>query len=153
MIPRRHPDSSRSKSDELPQLDHPQRPRLATAARFWPLTDGSCGFHSGLSSVGSVSFWLSGPRAELPLEPTGLPRSRGHEFEEFLRHPGGRRSRVASTRSALGSLVRIHQLTEEPHQDCSGTTRAGGSVPNAWRPGQWPGRCHRLRRSSSTAGN
>ena len=117
LIPRRHPDSSRSKSGELTRLDHPQRPRLATGPRSWPLTDGSCGFHSGLSSVGSVSFWPTCPRAELPLEHTGLPRSRGHGFEEVLRHPGGRRSRVASTRSAFGSLVRFHQLAEEPHQD------------------------------------
>ena len=117
LIPRRHPDSSRSKSDKIPRLDHPLRPRCATGPRSWPLTDGSCGFHSGLISVGSVSFWPSCPSAELPLEHTDLPRSRGHGFEEVLRHPGGRRSRVASTRSALGPLVRLHQLAEEPHQD------------------------------------
>jgi hypothetical protein len=116
-IPRRHPDSLRSKSDELSRLDHPQRPRRGTGPRSWPLTDGGCGSHSGLSSVGSVSFWPSCPRAELPLEYTGLPRGRGHRFEEILRHPGGRRSRVASTRSAFGSSVRFHQLAEEPNQD------------------------------------
>jgi hypothetical protein len=97
------------------------RSSAAATPGDWPEivapNDGSCGFPLGLSSVGSVSFWPSCPRAELPLEHTGLPRSRGHGFEEILRPPGGRRPRVASTRSALGSLVRFHQLADEPHQD------------------------------------
>lgn len=53
-------------------------------SRSSPLVDGSCGFHSGLRSVWSASFWPSCPRAELPLEHTGLPRSRGHGFGEVL---------------------------------------------------------------------
>ena len=64
-----------------------------------------------------MSFWPSCPRAELPIEHTGLPSSRGHGFEEVLRHLGGRRARVAPPRSAFGSLVRLHQLAEDPHQD------------------------------------
>ena len=98
-------------------IDRPSGRRRATGPRSWPPMDGSCGFHSGPSSVGSVSFWPSCPSAELPLQHPGLPCDWRHRLEEVLRHPGGRRPRVAPPRSALGSLVRLHQLTEEPNQD------------------------------------
>ena len=92
-------------------------PCRATGLRSWPPMDGSCGFHSGPSSVGSVSFWPSCPSAELPVQHSGVPRSRGHRPSEVVRYAGRRRPRLAQPRSAFGSPVRLHQLTEEPNQD------------------------------------
>jgi hypothetical protein len=79
--------------------------------------DGSCGFHSGPSWVGSVSSLPSCPSAELPFQHPGLPCGWRHRPEEVFRHPGGCRPRVAPPRSAFASPVRLHQFTEEPNQD------------------------------------
>ena len=116
-LPRLQPGLSPSRFGRVRPLTPSRLPCPATGPRSWLPVGGSCGFHSGPSSVGSASSWPSCPGAELPLQHPGVPRGRGHRLEEILRHAGGRRPRVAPPRSALGSLVRLHQLTEEPDQD------------------------------------
>ena len=116
-LPRLQPGLSPSRFGRVRPVDPSRFPCRATGPRSCPPMDGSCGFHSGRSLVGSVSFWPSCPSAELPLQHPSVPCGRGHRLEEVLRHPGGRRPRVAPPRSDFRSPVRLHQLTEEPHQD------------------------------------
>ncbi len=117
LIPCLQPGLSPSRLGRVRPLAPSRLPCPATGPRSWLPMDGSCGFHSEPSSVALVSSWPSCLSAELSLQHPGVLRSRGGRLEEILRHLGGRRPRVTQPRSALGSLVHLHQLTEEPHQD------------------------------------